>query len=138
MNNHRSIQGAFIAIMRITLAQILILAIFSTLVSASSLSGQGIMDRKVSINVHNAEMKSILSELEKQTSVVFTYRANLIKGLKNVSFSTTDMRLGDVLTQLLSPDIVVLALEDDEEIILKPNTGAPFVRMFASFLARTN
>ena len=125
MNNHRSIQGAFIAIMRITLAQILIMAIFSTLVSASSLSGQGIMDRKVSINVHNAEMKSILSELEKQTSVVFTYRANLIKGLKNVSFSTTDMRLGDVLTQLLSPDIVVLALEDDEEIILKPNTGTP-------------
>ena len=85
MNNHRSIQGAFIAIMRITLAQIFIMAVFSTLVSASSLSGQGIMDRKVSINVHNAEMKSILSEIEKQTSVVFTYRANLIKGLKNVS-----------------------------------------------------
>lgn len=123
MNKHRSIQGLFIVIMQITVAQSLIMAIFSTLVSAASLSGQGIMDRKVSINFHNAEMKSILTEIETQTSVAFTYSTNLIKGLKNVSFSTTDTRLGDVLVQLLSPDIVVLALENEEEIILKPNAG---------------
>lgn len=121
MNNHRSIQDAFIVIMRITLAQSLIMAVFSTLVSAASLSGQGIMDRKVSIDVRNAEVKSVLTEIEKQTSVVFTYRGKLIKSLSKVSFSTTDTRLGDVLVQLLTPDIVVLALDDEEEIILKPN-----------------
>ena len=114
--------------MRITLAQTLIMAVFSTLVSADALRGQGIMDRKVSINVRNAEMKSILMEIEKQTSVVFTYRANLIKGLKNVSFSTSDGRLGDVLAELLSPNVIVLALDDEEEIILKPNAETRHAR----------
>ena len=49
MNNHRSIQDAFIVIMRISLTQILMMTILSSLVSAASLKGQGIMDRKVSI-----------------------------------------------------------------------------------------
>ena len=120
MNNHRSIQDTFIVIMRITLTQILIMAVLSTLVSAASLNGQGIMDRKVSINVRNTEIKLILAEIEKQTSVVFTYRPNLIKASKKITFKAVDARLADVLGQLFSPAISFLPMDEEEEIILKP------------------
>src|SRR5687768_14167054 len=122
MNNHRSIQDTVIVIMKITLTQILIMAVLSSLVSAASLNGQGIMDRKVSINVRNTEVKSILAEIEKQASVVFTYRSNLIKASKKISFKVTDARLADVLAQLFSPAISFLAMDENEEIILKPKS----------------
>ncbi len=120
MNNHRSIQDAFIVLMRITLTQTLIMAVLSSLVSAASLNGQGIMDRKVSINVRNTEVKLILAEIQKQASVVFTYRPNLIKASKKISFKVTDARLEDVLGQLFSPTISFLAMDENEEVILKP------------------
>ena len=94
MNNHRSIQDAFIVIMRITLTQILMMAILSTLVSAASLNGQGILDRKVSINVSNTEVKLILAEIEKQASVVFTYRPSHVKSSRKISFKAEDATIG--------------------------------------------
>src|SRR5687768_4617100 len=124
MNNHRSIQDTFIVIMKITLTQTLIMAVLSSLVSAASLNGQGIMDRKVSINVRNTEIKSILTEIEKQASVVFTYRPNLIKASKKISIEMMDARLADVLGQLFSPSIAFLAIDEGEEIILRPEPDA--------------
>ncbi|HZI25172.1 MAG TPA: carboxypeptidase-like regulatory domain-containing protein, partial [Chryseolinea sp.] len=121
MNNHRSIQDAFIVIMRITLTQILMMAVLSTLVSAASLNGQGIMDRKVTIDVSNTEVKLILAEIEKQASVVFTYRPSHIKSSRKISFKVEDVRLADALTQLFSPAISFLPMDDKEEIILKPS-----------------
>jgi TonB-linked SusC/RagA family outer membrane protein len=119
MNKLCSIQQAFFVAMRITLVQAVIMIILTSLVSAASLSGQGILDRKVSLDVRNTEIKSILSEIEKQTSVVFTYRPNLVKASRKVSFSVTDARLADVLAQLLSPSVVILPLDEGEEIVLK-------------------
>ncbi|HKZ38710.1 MAG TPA: TonB-dependent receptor [Chryseolinea sp.] len=122
MNKHQSIQDAFIVIMRITLTQSLIMVVLSSLVSAAPSNGQGILDRKVSLNVRNTEIKSILTEIEKQTSVVFTYRPYLIKGSKKISLNVMDARLADVLGQLFSPSIAFLAMDDEEEIVLKPNS----------------
>ena len=123
MNNHRSIQGGLFVIMRITLTQMLIMIVLTSLVSAATLNGQGIMDRKVSINVDNADIKSILTELEKQTSVVFTYRPSIIKASKKMSLNVSDASLQDVLRELFSPAISFQARDDEEEIILKPKSG---------------
>ena len=100
MNNQRSIQDALIAIMRISLTQVLVMTILSSLVSAATLNGQGIMDRKVSIDVTNTEVKQILAEIEKQASVVFTYRPNHIQASRKISFKVEDATLADVLAQL--------------------------------------
>src|SRR3981189_3767321 len=103
MNKPRPIQDVFFVIMRITLTQILLLVALTSLVSAAHLNGQGILDRKVSLDARNTEIKSILTEIEKQTAVVFTYRPRVIKASKKVSLKVTDARLEDVLGQLFSP-----------------------------------
>ncbi len=121
MNKPRPIQDVLYFIMRITLAQFVLMAILTSLAYAVPMNGQGILDRKVSLQAENKEIKTILAEIEKQTSVVFTYRPRLIKASRKVSFSVTDANLSEVLKQLFSPNIAFLAVDDEEEIILSPS-----------------
>src|SRR5258706_5917023 len=120
MNKPRPIQDVFFVIMRITLTQILLMVALTSLVSAAHLNGQGILDRKVSLDARNTEIRSILAEIKKQTSVEFTYRPKAINASKKVSLKVTDARLVDVLDQLFSPSISVLAVDEEEEIVLRP------------------
>ena len=121
MNKSGRIQEVLYVIMRITLTQVLLMVILTSLVMAGPLKGQGILDRKVSLDAHNKEIKSILTEIEKQTSVVFTYRPRLIKASKKISFKVIDAKLADVLMQLFSPGISFLAVDEEEEIVLRLN-----------------
>src|SRR5258706_3332234 len=120
MNKPRPIQDVFFVIMRITLTQILLVVALTSMVSAAHLNGQGILERKVSLDARNIEIKSILAQIEKQTAVEFTYRPRVIDASKKVSLKVTDVRLVDVLAQLFSPAIAVLAVEEEEEIVLRP------------------
>ena len=79
MDNSKTIQQVLYALMRITLPQVFLMIAFTTLVSAAPSKGQEILNRKVSLDVHDKDIKTVLSEIEKQTSVVFTYRSKLIK-----------------------------------------------------------
>lgn len=120
MNKYKPIQKVFYALMKITLAQVLLMIVFTSLVAASPLRGQEILYRKVSLDVHETDIKSILSEIEKQASVIFTYRSRLIKAPRKVSLKVSDAPVCDVLKQLFEPDISVLAIDEEEEIVLRP------------------
>jgi TonB-linked SusC/RagA family outer membrane protein len=122
MNKPRPIQDVLPFIMKITVIQFLLMVILTSLVSAASLKGQSILDRKVSIDAENREIKSILSDIERQTSVVFTYRPRLIQASKKITFRVKDTRLEDVLQQLFSPEISYLAVDEEEEIVLRFNS----------------
>lgn len=125
MNKHVSIQDVLYCIMRVTLTQVLLMVVLTTLVSAGDLNGQGILDRKVSLDADKQEIKSILTEIERQTSVVFTYRAKLIKASKKVSLRVNDVKLSEVLSRLFSPAVSFQAIDEEEEIVLSPNPDLP-------------
>src|SRR6266850_8427670 len=131
MNKPRPIQDVFFVIMRITLTQVLLVVAFTSLVAASPLKGQGILDRKVSLDARNRNIKSILAEIEKQTAVVFTYRPRVINASRKVSLKVKDVKLIDVLAQLFSPPISVLAVDKEEEIVLRPAIVVPVEKVVA-------
>jgi TonB-linked SusC/RagA family outer membrane protein len=122
MNKPRPIQEVLFFIMRITFTQLLIMIILTSLVSAAHLNtnGQGILDRKVSLDVMDKQIKTVLSELEKQTSVVFTYSSKFIKSSKRVSLKVSNVPLGEVLNQLFDSNVSLVVLDEEEEITLKP------------------
>jgi len=125
MNKQRPIQDVFFIIMRITLTQILLVVVLTSMVSAANLNGQGILERKVSLDARDTEIKSILAEIEKQTAVEFTYRPRVINASKKVSLKVTDVKLVDVLSQLFSPAISVFAVDEEEAIVLRPAPAIP-------------
>lgn len=120
MNKPKSIQDVFLVLMRITLIQFMLMALVTSLVSAGDLNGQGLLDRKVTLDVQNSTVKSVLTEIEKQTSVLFTYRSRQIKASRKVSLKMTDASLSDVLEGLFGRGVSVLPVTEEEEIILKP------------------
>jgi TonB-linked SusC/RagA family outer membrane protein len=120
MNNSKSIQDALIIIMKVTAAQFVLMVILSTFAFAGHLNGQGILDSKISLNVNNMEIKTVLVEIEKQIPVNFTYRPKLIQASRKVSFSVSEARLSEVLDDLFSPEVEFLVV--GEEIVLKPAT----------------
>ncbi|HTF21800.1 MAG TPA: TonB-dependent receptor [Chryseolinea sp.] len=122
MDNSKTIQQVLYALMRITLPQVFMMIAFTTLVAAAPTRGQEILTRKVSLDVHDKDIKAVLSEIEKQTSVVFTYRSKLIKSSRKISLKVSEAPLADVLKELFDPGIRVLALDDEEEIVLRPGT----------------
>src|SRR5690349_16155899 len=85
MNKVQFIQGVFIALMRVTITQALIMAILTSLVSAANLKGQDVLDRKVSIDATDKKIKAVLMEIEDQTSVTFTYKSDVIQASKKVT-----------------------------------------------------
>lgn len=124
MNKPRSIQDVFLVAMRITLIQFCMMVLLTSLVSASDLNGQGILERKVTLDVRNATIKSVLNQIEDQTSVVFTYRPRLIKASKKVSFRISDACVSDALKEIFGSGISVLPVNEEQEIILKPRVLA--------------
>ena len=105
MNNSKSIQDTLFIIMRVSAVQLILMVILTTLASAASINGQGILDSKISLEVSNMEIKSILVEIEKQASVSFTYRPKLIQSSRKVSLSFNEAKLSEVLDHIFSPSI---------------------------------
>jgi TonB-linked SusC/RagA family outer membrane protein len=117
MNKSRSIQHDLIFFMKITVYQMLIMMILTTLVSAADLRGQEILERKVSIHVDNKEIRSILAEIERQVSVTFTYRSGVIEASKKISLNAEDKKLREVLKELFNGTIEAVVIKD--EILLR-------------------
>src|SRR5690606_29535984 len=121
MNKRIPIQNLFYLLMKITLTQVLFMVILTSLVMANPSKGQGILDRKVSLNAQRKQIKSILKDIEKQTAVLFTYRPNQINASKRISIQASDAKLVDVLNRLFSPEVSFHAVDEESEIILSPN-----------------
>ncbi len=119
MNKLKPIQGVLFFIMKATLAQMFVMAVLTTLASAANLSGQGILDRKVSLTVKNQRIESILAEIEKQASVAITYNVDLLEDLNLVTLRAKNTTIGQVLERLFTPDIDFVVIHN--EIVLKPS-----------------
>ena len=123
MNKTKSIQDVVYFLMKVSLVQIAMMIIFATLLAAADLRGQEALERKVSIDVTNEEITEVLSLLEKQALVNFTYSPEVIKvGNDKVSIKVDGVALKGVLENLFGSRIHFLAKKN--EIILKPNRKA--------------
>lgn len=110
-------------IMRITVANILLSSMLITASSAATVNGQEILARKVSLDVKNKVIKNVLSEIEKQAAVKFTYRPRLIKANRKVTLSVSEARVKDVLDLLFNEGISYEVIEG--QIVLLPSAEPP-------------
>src|SRR5258706_7726580 len=92
-------------IMKITLIHMLLTSVTIVCASALDSSGQGVLERKVTVRFENAKVKDVLSEIQKITGVNFTYRSHLLKNIGKVTLSVTDAQLGDILSQVFASSI---------------------------------
>jgi len=105
MNKPRPIQHGLLLLMRVTLVNILITSFTVVMAYAVDSKAQEVLNRKVTIDVEETEVKDVLVLLSKQAKVKFTYNPRQIPVHSKVSFRFTNARLADVLSSLLNASI---------------------------------
>jgi TonB-linked SusC/RagA family outer membrane protein len=139
-NKLKPYSNSLLFLMRITLIQALITSFTIVFGYALDTSGQGVLDRKVTLEVENATIKNVLSALEQKAGVSFTYRPRVLRNIKNVNLDATDLRLGDVLSKLFREKIrfevigkqIILKevpFDSEEADEVKANAAAPAVQV---------
>lgn len=77
-----------------------------------------IMQQKVDLNVENVDIKKVLSVLENQADLIFSYEENTIAGLKNISVHFTHTPLKKVLSKLFQDTGISFKLVKGKYIVL--------------------
>ncbi|CAG5009335.1 hypothetical protein DYBT9275_04472 [Dyadobacter sp. CECT 9275] len=90
-------------LMRISLLQVCIAVIFASASFARVADAQELLNRKISLKVQNQSVITILTGIEKQADIKFTYRPKLLADSKKYSMEVSNERLADVLDGLLVP-----------------------------------
>lgn len=110
-----------LTIMRITLCQIVLAALFSgfSLAAANSAAGQGVLEKTISVSAENRILRGVLSDIEKSAQVKFSFNPKSIPVNSKVSVDFQQMKLGDVLNHLLEPLEVVYQVSGEYIILSK-------------------
>lgn len=123
MNKPRSVHKELLFLMKVSLMQFTLVLLFASLAFAGGSNGQGVLERRVSIEVYDGDVAQILSALEKQVDVHFTYRSGVLDLVPGkVTLRVENEKLGDVLKSLFG-SVVDLVVKKDA-IILKPGGRA--------------
>jgi len=88
--------------MRLMIAQILIaVSVFSSY--ATDVRGQDALNKKLSINVTNIELKSVLEKVQSIVDAKFVFSPTIINVKRKLSFSIQDKTVADFLNQIVQP-----------------------------------
>jgi TonB-linked SusC/RagA family outer membrane protein len=106
-------------VMRITFVQIALSAVFFTSLYAKEANGQSILDKSFTISVENMQLKKVISSIQKQTKVKFTFSTNAINAERVVTYSAQGKKILDFLNEVLKPYYISYQVVDNQ-IILYP------------------
>lgn len=95
--------GKLLRIMKITFFQAFLAIVFASISYAHDLNGQGILDKEITIDAKDAQLKNVLTEIEKRATVRFGYSPKMIREKQLVSIHASDKKLSYILNQLLLP-----------------------------------
>ncbi|TDW96032.1 SusC/RagA family TonB-linked outer membrane protein [Dinghuibacter silviterrae] len=103
--------------MRVTLLQLLLAGGLVASASAGRVSGQGILDRKISITENSQNLKKVLKTIEQAADVKFTYDTRLVASRGQVSLDVRNEDLKNVLDRLLNPLNIRYEVVNDQIIL---------------------
>ncbi len=90
-------------LMRITLLQPVLALLLSGLTQAHNGLAQELLDRRITLQVQDQNMKSVLGQISQLADVRFLYSAQIIRSERAVSVSAQNERLAEVLDRVLAP-----------------------------------
>lgn len=92
-----------VRIMKISIQQIGLLLLVVSISNATSLSGQNILEKQISLTVENKPLKTVLTQIEKEANVRFMYSSKVVGAERKVDLTVSRQPLGAVLHTLFEP-----------------------------------
>lgn len=115
--------GGALRVMKIVSVQTFLALLLASMAYAHDLSGQGIMDKEISVEMEDTSLKKVLSRIERLAGVKFTYSPSVIEEEQKVSVKASGQSLGKVLDALLSPLEIQYKLIADRISLSKPSAA---------------
>jgi iron complex outermembrane receptor protein len=103
--------------MKLTLTQVLLSAIFTFGAFAKEAKAQGVLDKLVTINAQNTEIKKVIAEIKRKTEIEFIYSSNVIQSERKISVTANEKKLGDILAEILNPLHIGYKLVNDQVLL---------------------
>ena len=111
-------------IMKISLIQVAIVMIFSSVAFSNGSRAQGILDKEVTIRVENTQLKNALAKLEKLAGTKFAYSPRIVRDLEKITVMADKEKLGDLLHMMLAPrGISYQVIADRISLFRTPTVG---------------
>ncbi|GAB3992599.1 SusC/RagA family TonB-linked outer membrane protein [Spirosoma daeguense] len=104
--------------MKLSLVQVLMAVVFASVSWATDAAAQELLDRRLTLQVRNEKIKSVLTMIEQSVNVKFSYSPQLIQSGRRITFQAQGEPLGDVLNKLL-PSLQLTYNVTGTQIILK-------------------
>ncbi|HEY9490024.1 MAG TPA: TonB-dependent receptor plug domain-containing protein, partial [Chryseosolibacter sp.] len=118
-NNHQPYKNTLLFLMKVTLINVFLMSVTIAFSFAMETRGQGVLDRKVDLQLENMKLKDVLTEIESKADVSFTYRPRLIRNVKNVTLNVSERSLGEIFTEIFDRSVEYEVV--GKQIILKEN-----------------
>src|SRR5579863_167117 len=103
MNKNGKPKQAVLFIMRVSLLQIFLVLSYISYALPGTVTGQEILDKKVSLNLPSKEIRTVLKAIAASTEIGFTYSNDVLQNRQKITVIANDERLGDLLPRILSP-----------------------------------
>lgn len=111
-------------IMKITLGQVFIAIMLTSISYASTSRAQAVLDKQISITLNNTSLENALKSIEQQAGVKFVYSKSMIKISQQVTLNAQQERLANILKQLLTLNNISYEVIDNH-IVLSKNKDKP-------------
>ena len=120
----KQLVAAILLVMKITIVQLTLTFLFTFSLYANDTSGQGILDKKISMSAENMQIRKVISKLQDQTGVKFLYSPNTIEAYRKISFSVEDKSLEVFFNEIIRPLSIDYKLVDGQVLLFPANNNA--------------
>lgn len=103
MKKESDFQKILFSLTKVSLIQTFLAIVFTGISLAHEATSQDLLSLKITLQLENRKVTEILSRIEKQAGIKFTYRTRLLSGNQVLSVNYRNEKLSDVLEQLLTP-----------------------------------
>jgi TonB-linked SusC/RagA family outer membrane protein len=119
MKNHLQKHALFWKFMKVSLSQIVILFIISGISYAAESNAQEVLNKKITLEIRNQSLKTVLKAIEDQVKVRFAYSKSSIDALDAISISVKNVKLSELLDRLLGPRQIRYQVIEDQIIVIQ-------------------
>jgi TonB-linked SusC/RagA family outer membrane protein len=123
MKKELQVHGHLLFIMRVSFIHFIYFLTFLGVAHASEITAQ-VLEKKVTIELKNVNLRTALQKIERTSDVKFLYQSQLISPKEHVSLTATDERLGDLLKQILEPLHIVFEADGNQIVLTRERTGS--------------
>ncbi|NCI48139.1 TonB-dependent receptor [Sediminibacterium soli] len=105
--------------MKLIAIQIVLSATFTLAVFAKKAEGQGVLDKLITLDIKNEEVKNVITEIKKKTEVEFIFSSTSIQANRKISIKANDTKLKYVLDEIVKSLGIAYKVVNEQVLLYK-------------------